>query len=132
MAKYKLRLNLNTGGTVTTNAIDLPAKVVSAEFVEVAPARVRITLLDAPKETGTTPDPYWDVDPGTTWGDLIGVQSTNVSNYTIASYNTTGVKVRVSGWPAMGTCQIFADQAHQTAILATDIISTTSNYYVDQ
>ena len=33
MGKYKLRLNLNTGGTVTTNAIDLPAKVVSAEFV---------------------------------------------------------------------------------------------------
>ena len=34
MGKYKLRLNLNTGGTVTTNAIDLPAKVVSAEFVK--------------------------------------------------------------------------------------------------
>lgn len=33
MGKYKLRLNLNTGGTVVTNAIDLPAKVVSAEFV---------------------------------------------------------------------------------------------------
>ena len=34
MGKYKLRLNLNTGGTVITNAIELPAKVVSAEFVE--------------------------------------------------------------------------------------------------
>lgn len=48
MGKYKLRLNLNTGGTVVTNAIDLPAKVVSAEFVKL---RYSGNLIASPTES---------------------------------------------------------------------------------
>ena len=93
MGKYKLRLNLNTGGTVTTNAIDLPAKVVSAEFVE---ERSPITIIGTGSSTTLgTSSIQVDVTNANTWNDLIG---TVVGSYLIAEgFGNNGISIAYTG-----------------------------------
>jgi len=82
MGKYKLRLNLNTGGTVVTNAIDLPAKVVSAEFVEEV-SNITFTIANTPGGTLT-----FEAPGNLTWDDLANNGAKDSTNtYTISIYN---------------------------------------------
>jgi len=82
MGKYKLRLNLNTGGTVVTNAIDLPAKVVSAEFVEEV-SNITFTIANTPGGTLN-----FEVPGNLTWEDLANNSVQDSTNtYTISIYN---------------------------------------------
>lgn len=45
--KYKLKLTLNTGEVITSNAIEIPPSITSMEFEEVAPTGFDVTIVIA-------------------------------------------------------------------------------------
>lgn len=126
MAKYKLRLNLNTGGTVTTNAIDLPAKVVSAEFVE---ERSPIIIIGTGSNTTLgTSSIQVDVTNANTWNDLIG---TAVGNYSIVEgFGNNGISISKeydgNNWDYVSTTQSFSNIVQP----ATAIVPGTTYYLI--
>ena len=47
MAKYKLKLTLNTGEVITSNAIEIPPSITGMEFEEQVPAGFNVTIIIA-------------------------------------------------------------------------------------
>ena len=47
MAKYKLKLTLNTGEVITSNAIEIPPSITGMEFEEQVPEGFEVTIVIA-------------------------------------------------------------------------------------
>ena len=128
MGKYKLRLNLNTGGTVVTNAIELPAKVVSAEFVE---ERNPITIIGTGSNTTLgTRSIQVDVSNANTWNDLI---DTVVGNYSIAEgFGNNGISIGLSGNASDGKNYDYVSttQSYNDIVQPSTTIVPGTTYYL--
>lgn len=96
MAKYKLKLTLNTGEVITSNAIEIPPSITGMEFEEQIPPGFNVTITVA-NSTSTSswmwtkvydiayPDPYTSEDDEHIIGEFTSV------NGTISVTTTTGI-----------------------------------------
>lgn len=96
MAKYKLKLTLNTGEVITSNAIEIPPSITGMEFEEQVPPGFNVTITVA-NSTSTSswmwtkvydiayPDPYTSEDDEHIIGEFTSV------NGTISVTTTTGI-----------------------------------------
>lgn len=96
MAKYKLKLTLNTGEIITSNAIEIPPSITGMEFEEQVPPGFNVTITVA-NSTSTKdwewtkvydiayPDPYTSEDDEHIIGEFSSVDGT------ISVTTTTGI-----------------------------------------
>jgi len=96
MAKYKLKLTLNTGEVITSNAIEIPPSITGMEFEEQVPPGFNVTITVA-NSTSTSswmwtkvydiayPDPYTSEDDEHIIGEFTSVDGT------ISVTTTTGI-----------------------------------------
>jgi len=96
MAKYKLKLTLNTGEVITSNAIEIPPSITGMEFEEQVPPGFNVTITVS-NSTSTSswmwtkvydiayPDPYTSEDDEHIIGEFTSVDGT------ISVTTTTGI-----------------------------------------